>query len=136
MPDRNHVKCPVCGEGSIIVSGNYEYGWGMTRDHHCAMVLKISLTVMCHNCGSETLIKGNGWALNDWIQKNMILQEVSKMKDKKSCVNCMNASVTEEQGATFVLCDFDHDCNYIYDPEKKAEKRLDFEPVEEKNGNK
>ena len=54
------------------------------------------------------------------------------MKDKKSCINCMNASVTEEQGATFILCDFDDQCNYIYDPEKKAAKCEAYEPAEEK----
>ena len=41
------------------------------------------------------------------------------MKEKKSCLHCMNASVTEEQGATFCLCDFDTDCIYISDPEKR-----------------
>lgn len=46
---------------------------------------------------------------------------------KKSCLNCLNASVTEEQGATFCLCDFDTDCIYIYDPEKKAEKCQGYE---------
>lgn len=55
-----------------------------------------------------------------------------EMKEKKSCLHCMNASVTEEQGATFCLCDFDTDCIYISDPEKKAEKCKGYERMEEK----
>jgi len=53
------------------------------------------------------------------------------MIEKKSCLHCMNASVTEEQGATFCLCDFDADCIYISDPEKKAEKCQDYERMED-----
>lgn len=104
--------CPEC-QGEIMEDLGQGY-------YHC---------LMCRTVNHY----GKPLTEDEWDEAAERIKKEAKMKEK-SCVNCMNASVTEEQGATFVLCDFDADCNYIDDPEKRAAKCPDFEPVEEKNG--
>lgn len=84
MQNRNRVKCPVCGEDdAFVVEASYWNGWGMTKDHRCAMVMKSHFTIMCGSCGSEISMNGNAWALNDWVEKNSIKQDDTGTQSKR-----------------------------------------------------